>query len=243
MKGRHCEPVNRLHFEYFFSGDDAKTHPALVCHDELTGSRLARLMERTGVTGNDNVIADIVEDDEYGDYVPDAFPERIRELHVETKHEPENLTDMNPQDWWRFPNRRHVEIMPSLVRVGCVRALRCWSVEAGSAGRRVQHDGLLGSRRCWSVMCWSCFWSRCVDWRVSGMATGAVVPTLLFSGVNGQRVPTGTPADRRGQSRSDEPDLCRDVGAPAAGRTQHDMVVCVRQQLRVAAAVQYVSTA
>ena len=24
---RHCEPVNRLHFDYFFGGDDAKTYP------------------------------------------------------------------------------------------------------------------------------------------------------------------------------------------------------------------------
>ena len=59
VAGRH-EPANKLHFDYFFSGDDAKTHPVLVCHDELTGDRLARLMPHTGVTGNASVIADIV---------------------------------------------------------------------------------------------------------------------------------------------------------------------------------------
>ena len=59
MASKHG-PVNKLHFDYFFAGDDAKMHPVLVCHDEATGNRLARLMERTGVTGNDEVIADIV---------------------------------------------------------------------------------------------------------------------------------------------------------------------------------------
>ena len=64
--GRHAAsgrtPVNRLRFEYFFSDDDAKMHPVLVCHDEATGNQLARIMEHTGLTGNDDVIADIVDE-------------------------------------------------------------------------------------------------------------------------------------------------------------------------------------
>ena len=56
------ELTNKLHLDYFFSGDDAKTHPVLVCHDELTGNQLARLVEHTGVAGNESVIVDIVEE-------------------------------------------------------------------------------------------------------------------------------------------------------------------------------------